>query len=133
MSEPTVKTTATKSTKPTATAKPGMVNDPDRANALHGSSPADKKPDDNSKLAAAIDSVVEQPKETKSDKFRRLAVNRVPRVVKLLNMLKNLANKNVYDYTDEQRDKVLSVVGESYRQFKAAFEQLSQKDTGFTL
>jgi hypothetical protein len=88
---------------------------------------------DNAALREAIDSVVLPPKETKSDKFRRLAVNRVPRVVKLLGMLRNLANKAVYDYTDEQRDKVLAVVGESYRQFKAAFEQLEKKDTGFTL
>ncbi len=45
--------------------------------------------------------------ETKSDKFRRLAENRVNTTIKDFNLIGNLANKSNYDYTKEDVDKII--------------------------
>ena len=58
--------------------------------------------------------------ESKSDKFRRLAKKRIPRAIKALQGVANLAG---YEYTPEQREKVLAILD---GQFRAVIERFNQ-------
>jgi len=67
--------------------------------------------------------------ETKSQRFVRLAQKRVPKAIKAINGIAALAG-NGYEFTDEQRDKVIdalesavkSTVASLKRERKAAVE-----------
>lgn len=59
--------------------------------------------------------------ETKQDKFRRLAVARGNRVLRDIELLGNLSNRNNYEYTPEQVRVVFSTIEEELRIAKQRF------------
>ena len=59
--------------------------------------------------------------EIKRANFSRLASKRVTGVLERLSVLKNLANTNTYDWTQEQHDKIFDAIGEKYDEVVNAF------------
>ena len=60
--------------------------------------------------------------ETKSEKFVRLAPKRVVRAINSMRSLRKLANRNSYEWTDEQAQKILAAIA---AEAKALHEALS--------
>lgn len=50
------------------------------------------------------------PVESKAEKFRRLAIQRVPQAVKRINQLANLFGTKQYEHTPEQAEKVWNML-----------------------
>lgn len=65
--------------------------------------------------------------ETKSDKFRRLAAARGDRVIRELGLLSNLANESNYEYTDQEVQKMFSVIDAELRECKARFSTRTKR------
>jgi hypothetical protein len=62
------------------------------------------------------------PNESKSDKFRRLAVSRVPAALKAIGAIANLSGSG-YEYTKEQVDKILNDLSERVEFVRSSFER----------
>ncbi|MCK2200696.1 hypothetical protein [Corynebacterium callunae] len=60
-------------------------------------------------------------KETKKERFRRLAKSRGDRLLKEINLLGNLANKKNYDYDEADVDALFSAIENELRETKAQF------------
>ena len=63
----------------------------------------------------------EQRLATKRANFSRLASKRVTGVLERLSVLKNLANTNTYDWTQEQHDKIFKAVDDQLAETRKAF------------
>lgn len=59
--------------------------------------------------------------ESKEEKFKRLSKDRVNKVVKSIETLENLANKNQYSYSDEQVEKMFSFIEDALARAKESF------------
>ena len=59
--------------------------------------------------------------ESKNDKFKRLANKRVPAAIDKLELVKNLANTNNYDYTKKETDEIIKALNKSLNEIKQAF------------
>ena len=64
-------------------------------------------------------------KETKSDKFERLAKHRVNLILEELRKLGNLSNTRNYDYTEEHVKQMFSTLNRSLRGTKKMFTENS--------
>lgn len=64
-----------------------------------------------------------EQKETKEERFRRLANARVNRALKSIRVIGNLANPGTYTYTDKQ-------VGQIVRALRAEVKELQQRFNG---
>lgn len=62
----------------------------------------------------------------KSDNFKRLAEKRVTECVKKLRLIGNLANKNNYEYTDEQVKKIINTLENEIKLLKNKFKEESE-------
>lgn len=71
---------------------------------------------------------------TKRERFEKVASNRVENVLKNLRLLKNCANKNNYEYTQEDVDKMINEITKALKEVKAVYanEQGKQGTKGFT-
>ena len=65
--------------------------------------------------------------ETSRDRFRRLATLRTNTVLKRLKVLGNCSNRNVYDYDEEDVDKIFSEIEKKVREIKAKFHPPQKK------
>lgn len=59
--------------------------------------------------------------ETPRERFRRLATSRTNTVLKRLKVLGNCSNTHVYDYDEEDIDKIFSEIEKKVREIKAKF------------
>lgn len=59
--------------------------------------------------------------ESKSEKFRRLAMTRGNRVLRDIELLGNLSNRNNYEYTPQQVKIIFSAIEEELRNAKQRF------------
>lgn len=72
--------------------------------------------------------------ETKRDKFVRLAEARTNKIIDMLQLLGNCSNTSVYDYTQQDIDKIFSAIENEVREAKKKFNRVeSKKNTRFTL
>ena len=72
--------------------------------------------------------------ETKRDKFVRLAEARTNKIIDMLQLLGNCSNSNVYDYTQQDVDKIFNAIESEVREAKKKFSRMeSKKSTRFTL
>lgn len=71
--------------------------------------------------------------ETKSDKFKRLAIARVNKTLAAINQIGQLSTKANYEYTPEQVVKILDTLGEALNKIEASFEGKKPAEEGFTL
>lgn len=59
--------------------------------------------------------------EARSDRFKRLAIQRTNAVLDKLRLLGNLSNKSNYEYTEENLRKIFSAIDEDLKRVKAKF------------
>jgi hypothetical protein len=75
----------------------------------------------------------DQPKESKAARFRRIAMRRVPKALKALQAVANLANKATYEYTDEQRERIIEAVGAEVSRLVNAYHGTKERMEEFSL
>ena len=66
--------------------------------------------------------------ETKRERFVRLAEARTNKILNMLQLLANCANRSTYDYTQEDVDKIFSAIQTQLNETKKAFINSSQKE-----
>lgn len=59
--------------------------------------------------------------ETKEAKFKRIAENRVNKILNQLSILRNCANPRTYSYNDLQINKIFKAIEEELKVTKMAF------------
>lgn len=69
--------------------------------------------------------------ETKHDRFKRLAKQRGDRVLKDVELLGNLSNRNNYDYTESDVKKLFSTLEEELRVAKMRFKVSKKREINF--
>jgi hypothetical protein len=60
-------------------------------------------------------------KETKNERFRRLAEIRGNRILRDLDLLGNLANRNNYEYTEDEAQKLFAAIDDQLKVTKFLF------------
>lgn len=73
-----------------------------------------------------------ETKETKKERFIRLAEYRTNKACKGIAALKNLGNRGSYEYTDEQVDLMFSVLEQQIQDAKGAFVKTEKKNVAFS-
>ncbi len=68
------------------------------------------------------------PKETKRDRFIRLANRRTNAVLNQLKVLGNCSNKYVYEYSEEDIDQIFSEIERRVKETKARFRTSLKKE-----
>ena len=76
--------------------------------------------------------VNKMPRDKKS-KFIKLAEKRVSRTLNDLKLIRNLSNKNYYEYSDGQSKKIIRALQQELDLLKKSFQSLNTKDEGFKL
>jgi adenosylmethionine-8-amino-7-oxononanoate aminotransferase len=72
-------------------------------------------------------------RETKAERFRRLATKRVNSALKRIQLIGNLASPN-YEFTKEQVKKIVETLREAINEVEREFnKRLGEKRAGFTL
>lgn len=66
-------------------------------------------------------------RETRKERFKRLAEKRTTVVLERLRILGNLSNKTNYDYSDDEVRKIFSAIDSQTRLIKAKFSGNSKK------
>ena len=59
--------------------------------------------------------------ESKEDRFKRLAEQRVPAALKRISLITKLANRSSYAYSDEQVQKIVASLRDEVNRVEAAF------------
>lgn len=65
--------------------------------------------------------------ETKNEKFRRIAAKRTNDIMDKIRILGNCANKSSYQYSEEEVNKIFSVIDKELKQTKAKFTIRNKK------
>jgi hypothetical protein len=60
--------------------------------------------------------------ESKSEKFNRLAENRMNYVLKGLRLIENLSSKNNYSYTDNEADQIIRALKDAVNDVERSFK-----------
>ena len=76
---------------------------------------------------------VNSVKESREEKFRRIASRRVQKILDNIRLLKNCSSKSSYSYTDEQVSKIFRSINSELDSAKEAFKRNKQKKKGFSL
>lgn len=66
-------------------------------------------------------------RESKPDRFRRVAEARVNKIIKMVRLLGNCSNPAVYDYTAEQVQQIFSTLQEELNKAQKRFVQSHRK------
>jgi len=69
--------------------------------------------------------------ENKQQKFQRLAMKRVNKAIKSIELIGNLGNKSLYESTQDERKKIIKAVNDSVAQMKIDLDGNSKKREGF--
>ncbi len=73
-------------------------------------------------------------RETKREKFVRLAEARTNKIIDMLQLLGNCSNSSAYDYSQEDVDKIFSAIESEVKEARKKFNKVeSKKSTRFTL
>lgn len=73
-------------------------------------------------------------RETKREKFVRLAEARTNKIIDMLQLLENCSNSSAYDYSQEDVDKIFSAIESEVKEARKKFSKIeSKKSTRFTL
>lgn len=67
--------------------------------------------------------------ETKRDRFVRLAEARTNKTIEMIRLIGNLANKNNYDYTDADVQKIFGAIEKELKAAKAKYVGSNTNDT----
>lgn len=66
--------------------------------------------------------------ETKKERFKRLASLRTNKVLKYLKVLGNCANRQIYEYSKEDIDKIFKAIDRKVKETKAKFHFSKEKE-----
>ena len=66
--------------------------------------------------------------ETKKERFVRIAENRTNKIIDMLDLLGNCANKSNYDYSDEDVRRIFSAIENSTKVCKMKFLEKQEKE-----
>ena len=69
----------------------------------------------------------------KSGKFVELAEKRVSRALNDIKLVKNLSNKNYYEYSDDQSKKIIKALQHELDLLKKSFQDSNNKKEGSKL
>ena len=73
-------------------------------------------------------------RETKRQKFVRLAEARTNKIIDMLQLLGNCSNSSAYDYTQEDVDRIFSAIESEVKESRKKFNKIaSKKSKRFTL
>ena len=73
-------------------------------------------------------------KETKRDRFVRLAENRTNKIIDLIKLLGNCSNTSAYEYTQQDVDKIFSAIDAELKEAKKKFAKSELRQSSkFTL
>ena len=70
---------------------------------------------------------IQNPDETKAQRFKRIATRRLNNVLKQMDLLTNCANSTNYEYTEEQKLKIYGYLDKAFEKLKSAYEQETEK------
>jgi hypothetical protein len=74
-----------------------------------------------------------EEKESKLEKFERLAAKRATEVIKALQSVGNLSSKGSYEYTDDHVNQIFEAIGNELNLAKGRFfQQDASKPSGFS-
>jgi hypothetical protein len=68
------------------------------------------------------------PVESQHDRFRRLAEKRVIRTIKDIRLIGNLGNRNNYEYTGEEVDKIFRALEKELKLARSKFDSRRKED-----
>lgn len=71
--------------------------------------------------------------ETKAERFRRLAIFRMNKALKLLDRIQTLTNKNAYEFTAEQAEKIVSTLTQKLVAIRNGFAGASKGEEKWSL
>ena len=66
-------------------------------------------------------------KESKRIRFVRLAESRTNKILHMIGLLKNCSNRNNYEYTEEDVEKIFSVIEQALDEAKESFQTVLEK------
>ncbi len=66
-------------------------------------------------------------KETKRERFIRVAESRTNKILQQIRLIGNLSNKNVYEYSDQDIEKIFAALEEEITVQKEKFQQEGKK------
>ena len=69
--------------------------------------------------------------ESKKQRFKRIAVGRVNKAVKSIELIGNLGNTSLYESTPQDRKKIIKAVNDAVTQMKIELDGKSKKKEGF--
>jgi len=72
-------------------------------------------------------------KESKIQRFKRLAQSRTVSVIKKIQVLGNCSNRSVYEYTEEDINKIFNTIERYLKETKYKFHYKKSKDNNFKL
>jgi hypothetical protein len=72
-------------------------------------------------------------KETKSQKFIRIAEARTNKILDMIKLIGNCSNTNTYDYSKEDVKKIFSAIEDELKIAKGRFEISDNSDKKFKL
>jgi len=73
------------------------------------------------------------PKESKRDRFVRIAEARTNKILDMLRLLGNCSSKSNYEYTDKDIKKIFSTLEREIKDTKNRFMGIDSKEEKFTL
>ena len=59
--------------------------------------------------------------ESKNDKFKRLANNRVPAAIEKIELIQNLSNRDNYEYSNNESDEIIKALTKAVGELKKSF------------
>ena len=65
--------------------------------------------------------------ETPEERFKRLAISRTNAVLDKLRILGNLSNRQLYDYSEEDVEKIFSAINKQAKEIRAKFGSSKQR------
>ena len=69
--------------------------------------------------------------ENKQQRFQRLAMNRVNKTIKSIELIGNLGNRSLYESTQDERKKIIKDINDAVAQMKIDLDGNSKKREGF--
>ena len=77
--------------------------------------------------------MTDKPTRDKNAKFIELAEKRVTRTMNDLKLVRNLANRYYYEYTDEQAKTIIRTLQQEMDLLKKSFQDSNNTEEGFRL
>ena len=74
-----------------------------------------------------LESAVEAKKGSKRGRFVRLAESRTNKILGMIRLLKNCSNRNNYEYTEDDVEKIFSVIEQALDDAKQSFLTVIEK------